>query len=61
MAARLHLRKHDGSLLLMEHCLVLGGDSCRPSALDRLEEALGSDLTRRLVFALTREPEPTAV
>lgn len=47
-------RPHPGETLLVEHCFALGFTRRRPSARDRLEEALGIDLTRRLVFALTR-------
>ena len=38
--------------LLLGHCLVLDSD-LRPTALDRLEAALGRDFTRRLVSALS--------
>jgi hypothetical protein len=47
-------RKLDGHILLVGHCLALGFQPERPSAMDRLEELLGPDLTQRLVFALTR-------
>ena len=36
---------------LLEHCLALASD--RPSARDRLEALLGSELARRLVLALS--------
>jgi hypothetical protein len=60
MNATGHTAKLDGSLLLVEHCLALGFAPGRPSALDRLEQELGSDFTRRLVLALTRMAEPAA-
>jgi hypothetical protein len=41
-------------LLLVEHCLAFDPEPDRPPAKDRLEAALGEDLTHRLVFALTR-------
>jgi hypothetical protein len=42
-----------GVELLLEHCAALAGaDEPRPSALDRLEQALGGDLARMLVGAL---------
>jgi hypothetical protein len=47
-------RKLAGHVLLVGHCLALGIQPERPSAMDRLEELLGHDLTQRLVFALTR-------
>ena len=50
-------RKLDGHILLVGHCLALGFQPERPSALDRLEELLGADFTQRLVFALTRPGE----
>jgi hypothetical protein len=43
-----------GHTLLVEHCLALGLTRRRRPARDRLEEALGYDLTRSLVFALSR-------
>jgi hypothetical protein len=54
MCATLSDRKMSGQLLLVEHCLALGTPPDRPPAKDRLEAALGEDLTHRLVFALTR-------
>ena len=46
-----------GENLLVEHCLALGFARRRPSARTRLEETLGRDLARQLVFALTRSRE----
>jgi hypothetical protein len=43
-----------GHTLLIEHGLALGLTSKRRPARDRLEEALGQELMRSLVFALTR-------
>jgi hypothetical protein len=43
-----------GHTLLIEHCLALGLTRKRRPARDRLEEALGQELMRSLVFALTR-------
>jgi hypothetical protein len=54
--AVLRPRPLPGHTLLVEHCLALGFSQSRPPARDRLEQALGRDLTRRLVFALTRPP-----
>ena len=54
---------HDPSLpqgergyeLLLEHCAALTrADSARTPAFERLEQALGGDLTRLLVVALAR-------
>jgi len=40
--------------LLLRHCLSLGAvGPRRPPARDRLEEALGPELTRRLLTSLT--------
>ena len=41
-------------LLQLEQCLAGCNRSPRPPARVRLETLLGEDLTRRLVFALTR-------
>jgi hypothetical protein len=42
-----------GVELLLEHCAALAGaDEPRPSAFNRLEQALGGDLARLLVGAL---------
>ena len=42
-----------GAELLLEHCVALTDIAdLRPSAFDRLEEALGGDLARLLVGAL---------
>jgi hypothetical protein len=44
-----------GSALLLEHCAVLDRlDEARTPAVERLELALGGDLTRVLVTALAR-------
>jgi hypothetical protein len=44
-----------GYELLLEHCAALTRtDSARTPAFDRLEEALGGELTRLLVVALAR-------
>jgi hypothetical protein len=44
-----------GYELLLEHCVVLTRVSAaRTPAFERLEEALGGDLTRLLVVALAR-------
>ena len=43
-----------GSELLVEHCLALGFRTERPPVRERLVAALGTDLARRLVVALTR-------
>jgi len=40
------------SQLLLEHCFALDSERRRPTARLRLETALGSELTRRLVLAL---------
>ena len=43
---------HDrGLALLAAHCAAL--DEATPTARDRLDEALGPDLARKLVFALS--------
>jgi hypothetical protein len=43
---------HDrGLALLAAHCAALDADT--PTARDRLDEALGPDLARKLVFALS--------
>jgi hypothetical protein len=45
----------DGAALILRHCAVLGRlAEARPSAADRLHEALGDDLARLLVFALAQ-------
>jgi hypothetical protein len=51
-------RRALGADLLVEHCLALGFAPERPAARDRLEAALGQELTRRLVDALTRPRAP---
>ena len=44
-----------GYELLLEHCAALTrSDSARTPAFERLEEALGGELTRLLVVALAR-------
>ena len=40
-----------GLALLLAHCASLDPDS--PTARERLDEALGSDLAKKLVFALS--------
>jgi hypothetical protein len=50
--------RRTGAELLVEHCLALGFAPERESARDRLEAALGHELSRRLVVALTRPREP---
>jgi hypothetical protein len=43
----------DGATLILRHCAALGRlDEARPTAADRLYEALGDDLAHLLVFAL---------
>jgi hypothetical protein len=43
----------DGAVLILRHCEALGRlDEGRPTAADRLYEAIGDDLARLLVFAL---------
>ena len=51
-AAALSCSKPGGSDLLIGHCRLLDSE-LRPTALDRLEAALGRDLTLRLVSALS--------
>ena len=46
------MRTRRADELLVEHCLALDPRPPRAPALARLEEALGRDLTRRLVAAL---------
>lgn len=47
-------REGTGIALLVEHLAALGRfDDARPSARERLEEELGSELARRLLGALT--------
>jgi hypothetical protein len=46
--------KNDASELLLRHCLALGATgSERRSARDRLEDAVGPDLARRLLSSIT--------
>lgn len=45
--------KPRASELLLEHCLALDADRRRPTARDRLEALIGSELARRLVLALS--------
>jgi hypothetical protein len=52
--AALRPRPLPGHSLLVEHWLVLGFTCSRPPARARLDEAIGHELARRLVFALTR-------
>jgi hypothetical protein len=42
-----------GSDLLLVHCFAFAGDG--PSAYSRLQSAVGDDLARLLVFALSRQ------
>jgi hypothetical protein len=43
--------------LLLRHCLTLGeGSGHRPPAHERLEQALGPELARRLVVSLASDP-----
>jgi hypothetical protein len=54
MDATLNLRGHqDATNRLLRHCLSLGTAEGRIPARVRLEEAIGADLTRRLVTSLT--------
>jgi hypothetical protein len=49
------LQGERGYELLLEHCAALTRtDSARTPAFERLEEALGGELTRLLVVALAR-------
>lgn len=53
-AAAVNRPKPGASELLLEHCFALGEDGRRrPSARDRLEALIGSELARRLVVALS--------
>lgn len=60
--ATLNHRGHQaGTSLLLRHCLSIGTAEARVPARDRLDEAIGPDLARRLVASLTarsprREP-----
>lgn len=45
--------KRDGTSLLLRHCLSLGTAQHRVPARDRLDEAIGPELARRLVASLT--------
>ena len=58
--ATLNLNGHQAaSSLLLRHCLSLGTAEGRVPARLRLEEAIGPELTRRLVTSLTaRSPRP---
>ncbi len=53
-------RRIAGLSLLLEHVLALGFSRGTVPARDRLDEALGADLSGRLVSALTRQREPSA-
>jgi hypothetical protein len=54
MNATLNLRGHqDATNLLLRHCLSLGTAEGRIPARLRLEEAIGPELTRRLITSLT--------
>jgi hypothetical protein len=48
------LEPRKNRLLLLEQCLLPELRAARPPARDRLEAALGAELSRRLVVALTR-------
>jgi hypothetical protein len=57
-AAAVSDRKTGGSDLLLEHCFALGLDSAEettrtPTAVDRLEALLGTEMARRLLLALS--------
>jgi hypothetical protein len=58
--ATLQLReRYSGLGLLLRHCQSLGTAEHRVPARVRLDEALGPDLSRRLVTSLTaRSPRP---
>ena len=45
-------RRADGTALLLRHCLSVGTSENRVPARDRLDEAIGADLARRLVTSL---------
>jgi len=48
------IRRGRGPALLLEHCAVLaGGEDGRKPAFNRLERAVGGDLARFLVSALS--------
>jgi len=53
MDAAVPTAKPRASALLLEHCFALD-DRRRPTARARLELALGSELARRLVLALSQ-------
>ncbi len=48
-----HNVKRDATSLLLRHCLSLGTAQHRVPARDRLDEAVGPELARRLVTSLT--------
>jgi hypothetical protein len=51
---RASMKTQDSDLLLLRHCLTLGGAGVRRApAKARLEEAIGPELTRRLLASLT--------
>jgi len=57
-AAAVSHRKQGASDLLLEHCFALDTGSLaeterRPTAVDRLEALLGTELARRLLVALS--------
>ena len=45
---------------LLDHCSRVAGRRARPLARDRLEQALGGELARRLVGALAGDHRPSA-
>lgn len=49
-------RRADGTALLLRHCLSVGTSENRVPARDRLDEAIGADLARRLVTSLLAHP-----
>jgi hypothetical protein len=60
MDATLHLSGYEArTRLLLRHCLSIGTAEHRIPARERLDEALGPELARRLVTSLTaRSPRP---
>ena len=49
-------RRADGTAFLLRHCLSVGTSENRVPARDRLDEAIGADLARRLVTSLLAHP-----
>ena len=52
-AAAVTQPKRTPSQHLLDHCLALSDGDTRPSARDRLEALVGSELARKLVLALS--------